>query len=129
MIGKEITVSLRASEIVEKYQRELDKHIDDLRKGRAERTCTIQDFADRLHVHPTHLSNTLHQTLRQSPCDIYENKLLALSKELLSTTNQSIGNIARQLHYDPSNFTKFFKAYTGITPKQYRQRLRSEVKF
>jgi AraC-like DNA-binding protein len=116
-------VSLRANEIVEKYQHVLDQHIDDLRHGRAEKTFEIQDLADLLHIHPTHLSNTLHQTLGQSPCDLYENKLLALSKELLSASNQSIGDIARQLHYDPSNFTKFFKAYTGITPKQYRQNL------
>lgn len=119
----EKSVSLRTTEIIEKYQRELDKHIDDLRHGRAEKTFEIQDLADLLHIHPTHLSNTLHQTLGQSPCNMYENKLLELSKELLANTHQSIGGIARQLYYDPSNFTKFFKAYTGITPKQYRQSL------
>lgn len=123
MIVEKTSVSLRANEIVEKYQRELDQHIDDLRHGRAERTFEIQDLADLLHIHPTHLSNTLHQTLGKSPCDMYEGKLLELSKELLANTNQSIGDIARQLYYDPSNFTKFFKTYTGITPKQYRQSL------
>lgn len=117
------SVSQRAHEIVEQYQRELDQHMDDLRHGRAEKTFEIQEFADLLHIHPTHLSNTLHQTLGQSPCDLYENRLLALAQELLSETRKPVGDIARQLYYDPSNFTKFFKAYTGITPKQYRQRL------
>jgi AraC family transcriptional regulator, regulatory protein of adaptative response / methylphosphotriester-DNA alkyltransferase methyltransferase len=117
------TVSIRAQEIVEKYQQVLDQHIDDLRHGRAEKTFEIQDFADLLHIHPTHLSNTLHQTLGQSPCDLYENRLLALAQELLRDMRKPVGEIARQLYYDPSNFTKFFKAYTGITPKQYRQNL------
>lgn len=118
-----VNTGTRALEIVEKYQRVLDQHIDDLRHGRAEKTFEIQDLAELLHIHPTHLSNTLHQTLGQSPCDLYENRLLALAKELLEDTHKPVGDIARQLYYDPSNFTKFFKAYTGITPKQYRQNL------
>jgi AraC family transcriptional regulator of adaptative response / methylphosphotriester-DNA alkyltransferase methyltransferase len=38
----------------------------------------------------------------------------------LLTTNLSIAQIAGRLTYDPSNFTKFFKQYTGTTPKQFR---------
>lgn len=129
MIAEKTTLRTRAIEIVEKYQHELEQHMDDLRHGRAEKTFEIQDLADRLHIHPTHLSNTLHQTLGQSPCDLYENSLLALSKELLANTNKAVGEIARQLYYDPSNFTKFFKAYTSVTPKQYRQSLTGQAKF
>lgn len=120
--------SWRAGEIVAKYQDVLSQHIEDLRAGRAEKTLEIQDIADLLHIHPTHLSNTLHQTLGLSPCDLYENKLVELSKELLATTNDPVGDIARMLFYDPSNFTKFFKAYAGVTPKQYRQGLKTSGK-
>lgn len=56
-----------------------------------------------------------------SPCDLYESQLLELSKELLLSTNKPIAEIARQLYYDPSNFTKFFKTYTGQTPKEFRK--------
>jgi AraC-like DNA-binding protein len=31
-----------------------------------------------------------------------------------------IAQIAARLTYDPSNFTKFFKAFTGTTPKKFR---------
>lgn len=124
MIESKAVVSIRGNEIVSSYLKELDRHMDDLRKAQADKTFEIQELADILHIHPTHLSNTLHQVLGQSPCDLYENRLLDLSKELLTTTNKSIGDIARQLYYDPSNFTKFFKAYTGVTPKQFRQGVR-----
>lgn len=118
-----LTASLRQKQIVEAYEKALDKHMLELREGKAERTLEIADFANKLNIHPTHLSNTLHQALSQSPCDIYENKLLALAKDLLGDHNKSIKEIAMQLCYDPSNFTKFFKAYEGKTPKQYRQEL------
>jgi AraC family transcriptional regulator, regulatory protein of adaptative response / methylphosphotriester-DNA alkyltransferase methyltransferase len=114
-------VSGRPKEIADRYLIELEKHIDDLRAGRAERTFEVQDFAEKLHVHPTHLSNTLHQVLGQSPCDLYESRLLALAKDLLNSTNKTIAQIAHQLYYDPSNFTKFFKNYMGITPKEFRK--------
>lgn len=112
--------SLRQQQIVDQYQRQLEQHMNDLRTGKAERTFEIKDLADLLHIHPTHLSNTLHQVLGQSPCDMYESHLIALSKELLLTTSKPISEIARQLCYDPSNFTKFFKHFEGLTPRQFR---------
>jgi AraC family transcriptional regulator, regulatory protein of adaptative response / methylphosphotriester-DNA alkyltransferase methyltransferase len=114
------TVSFRQKEIIKQYLVLLDNHIAELKSGTAERTLEIKDFADRLHIHPTHLSNTINEVLDTSPCDLYEHKLVDLSKELMNTTTLSIAQIAGQLHYDPSNFTKFFKRFEEITPKQYR---------
>jgi len=114
-------VSLRQREIVKQYITALDKHIDDLRAGKAEQVLEIRDFAGMLHVHPVHLSNTIKEVTGRSTCDLFEQRLLDLAKELLLTTNHTIAHIAAQLTYDPSNFTKFFKHYTGITPKQFRQ--------
>jgi len=56
-------VSLRQKEIIKGYMALLDNHIAELKSGTAERTLEIKDFADQLHVHPTHLSNTLHEVL------------------------------------------------------------------
>jgi AraC family transcriptional regulator, regulatory protein of adaptative response / methylphosphotriester-DNA alkyltransferase methyltransferase len=70
----------RPDEIVEKYLFELDKHMADLKQGRAESTFEIKDLADLLFIHPTHLSNTIHDVLGKSPCDIYEERLLELLK-------------------------------------------------
>jgi AraC family transcriptional regulator, regulatory protein of adaptative response / methylphosphotriester-DNA alkyltransferase methyltransferase len=96
-------ISLRQKEIVKDYLTQLDKHIDDLKSGTAESTFEIKDLADLLHIHPTHLSNTISQVLGQLPCDLYEQKLMTISKELLLSSNRAISEIARQLSYDPSN--------------------------
>ena len=121
MIEVQPSVSLRQREIVRNYLAELDKHMADLKSGNAESTFEIKDLAELLHIHPTHLSNTISQVLGQSPCDLYEQRLVSLAKDLLLTTTKPISEIARQMDYDPSNFTKFFKHFEGITPRQFRQ--------
>jgi AraC family transcriptional regulator, regulatory protein of adaptative response / methylphosphotriester-DNA alkyltransferase methyltransferase len=108
-------------EIVATYLFELDRHIADLKNGKAESTYKIKDIAALLHIHPTHLSNTIYTVLRKSPCAIYEEKVMAIANELILTTPHSIAEIARHLTFGPSNFTKFFKHFEGITPKQFRE--------
>ena len=111
----------RPNEITKQFLEELDKHMLDLKSGKAEGTFEIQDIASLLHIHPTHLSNTIKEELKKSPCDIYEEKLMDVAKQLILSTKLSIAAIARQLTFDPSNFTKFFKHFEGITPKEFRE--------
>jgi AraC family transcriptional regulator, regulatory protein of adaptative response / methylphosphotriester-DNA alkyltransferase methyltransferase len=113
-------ISARKKELTTDYMKVLEQHIDDLKKGIAERALHIKDLAALLHVHPVHLSNTIKEVTGKSTCQLYEELLVQVSKELLTTTRMSIAEIAVQLTYDPSNFTKFFKHYTGTTPKKYR---------
>lgn len=116
-------ISSRQKEIVRQYTTELDKHILELKAGQVEVMYEIRDLANLLHIHPVHLSNTIKVVTGKSACDLFEERLVKLSKELIATTSLSIGEIARQLTYDPSNFVKFFKKYVGITPKAYRNSL------
>ncbi len=111
----------RPEEITKQFLVELDKHMLDLKTSRAESSFEVQDIAALLHIHPTHLSNTIKAELKKSPCDIYEEKLMDVAKALILQTDQSIAGIARQLTFDPSNFSKFFKHFEGITPNQFRQ--------
>lgn len=114
-------VSFRQKEIVKQYIAELDKHIGQLKLGNVSRALEIREFAALLHMHPVHLSNTIKEVTGRSSCDLYEERLLNVSKELLLETDLPISTIAIQLTYDPSNFTKFFKQYEGITPKKFRE--------
>lgn len=114
-------LSARKKEIVQQYITALDNYIQQLKKGETNEVKEIREFAEMLHIHPVHLSNTIKEVTGRSTCSLYEERLVNVSKELLLTTNLPIGQIAEQLTYDPSNFTKFFKHYTGTTPKQFRQ--------
>lgn len=120
MTAIQAPVSYRKKEIVQEYISQLDLHIAELKEGKVERAKEIRDFAAAMHMHPVHLSNTVKEVTGESTCELYESRLLAVSKELLLTTNWPVAQIARQLTYDPSNFTKFFKAWAGTTPKKFR---------
>lgn len=113
-------VSTRKREIVKQYIAELDKHVEALKKGETDEVLEVREFAQIMHLHPVHLSNTIKEVTGRSSCDLFEERLVNISKELLLTTDMSIAQIAARLTYDPSNFTKFFKAFTGTTPKKFR---------
>jgi len=113
--------SLRQLQIVDQYFIELEKHIADLKSVRVDQKFEIKDFAQILCIHPTHLSNTIHKVLGKAPCDIYQEKLVKISKELILESQKPISSIAKDLTFDTSNFTSFFKRHVGTTPKKFRE--------
>jgi AraC family transcriptional regulator of adaptative response / methylphosphotriester-DNA alkyltransferase methyltransferase len=115
----------RQHEIFADYVRELDKHLDDIMHDRTTVMLEIRDFAELLHIHPTHLTNTIKLTTGKPPCWYFEDKIMQLAKEMLHQ-NIPIKNVAFKLTFDASNFTKFFKRFEGVTPKEYRERVLSE---
>jgi AraC family transcriptional regulator, regulatory protein of adaptative response / methylphosphotriester-DNA alkyltransferase methyltransferase len=113
----------RQHEIMSDYFRELDQHLHDVEAGRVETMFGVKDFAEMLHIHPTHLSNTIKHVTGKSPCDVFEERLLIVAKNLLRDQSRTIADVAQTMTYDPSNFTKFFKRYAGQTPRQFREQL------
>lgn len=100
---------------------ELAIHMDELRTGVADKKYEIGDFAKRLHIHPRHLSNVISKNLHRSPCDIYLEALIDLSKELILSDDRPIYKIADQLTIDRANFGRFFKRHVGLSPMKFRQ--------
>lgn len=115
-------IAARQHEIVAEFLQEIDKHLLDVVEGRATEMFEIRDLAQLLHIHPTHLANTVRHATGKSACYFFEDKILTIVKRMLEENRLSIHSIAIQLTYDPSNFTKFFKRFTGETPKAYRDR-------
>lgn len=113
-------ITHRKAEIADKFLLELNKHIKELISGDIQTAYEINQFADLLYINPNHLSDTIKEVLGKSPCGVYEEKLIEAAKELMDNTNKPINEIAGILLYDHSNFTKFFKRFTGTTPKEYR---------
>jgi AraC family transcriptional regulator, regulatory protein of adaptative response / methylphosphotriester-DNA alkyltransferase methyltransferase len=115
----------RQHEITADFRRAVDLHVADVVAGRATEMLEIRDFADQLHIHPTHLSNTLKLTTGHSPCYYFEARIMDAARQQLRDTNGSVASIAAGLTFDPSNFTKFFKRFESCTPRQYREAVRA----
>jgi AraC family transcriptional regulator of adaptative response / methylphosphotriester-DNA alkyltransferase methyltransferase len=116
----------RQYEITGDFLKAIDKHLDDLMQNRVLDMYEIRDFAEEMHIHPTHLSNTIKLTTGQAPCFFFEEKIMIIAKTLLQNNTISIAEVASRLTFDPSNFTKFFKRFEGVTPKQYREQWQME---
>lgn len=94
--------------------------------GRVEEMFHIKDIAGIMCLHPVHVSNVIKLYTGFHPCHFYELRIVWEAKALLSDPALSIGDVARQLTYDTSNFTKFFKEYEDMTPTEYRKKLTSQ---
>ncbi len=111
----------RGQEITENYFRFLDGHINDVVSGRTDEFLEINEIVDALFISHKHLTDTLQQETGHHPCHFYDDKIIEKAKDLLLNTEQSVSEIAKLLTYDPSNFSKFFKKFTGQTPGQFRK--------
>ncbi|MBB2146153.1 helix-turn-helix domain-containing protein [Pedobacter sp. LMG 31464] len=114
----------RKDEITAKFFELLEKHMGEIMAGKVDKMYHIKDFAALLFIHPTHFSNTIKLTTGHSPCHFAEERTMDEARKMLSETPMSIAEISYKLTFnEPTNFTKFFKSFEGITPKQYRKQI------
>lgn len=111
----------RQAEIMARFKQMLDSHMDDFLAGRVDKMHELKDIAAIICLHPGHLSQVIKLETGHHACYFYEQRILLEAKKLLTDNELLIGIIAHKLDYDVSNFTKFFKRFTGMTPSAYRK--------
>lgn len=103
----------RNSELIKKAMLYISEHFNT--------PLTLEEVAAYVHLHPSYFS-TLFKSSTGSSFKEYLNMVrIEESKRLLSNTDYSIIDIAVAVGFeDQSYFSKVFKKYTGLTPKQFR---------
>lgn len=82
----------------------------------------VKDLADQLNVSPGYLSDMLRIHTGQNAQQHIHNKLIDKAKEILSTTELTVGEIAYRLGFEyPQSFSKLFKAKANVSPLEYRR--------
>lgn len=83
---------------------------------------TVQQVAEQLNISSNYLSDMLRSITGQTTQQHIHNKLIEKAKELLTTTNLSVSEIAYYLGFEyPQSFNKLFKKKTDISPLEFRQ--------
>ncbi|WP_347053369.1 helix-turn-helix domain-containing protein [Flavobacterium olei] len=82
---------------------------------------TVRYLADLLNLSPSYLSDMLRSLTGQNAQQHIHNKMIEKAKELLSTSELTISEIAYQLGFEhPQSFSKLFKTKTKISPVDFR---------
>jgi AraC family transcriptional activator of pobA len=82
----------------------------------------VVDYIQLLHVSPAQLNKLCRQYMGITAQQMIHHKQASEAKRLLRSTNDAVIEIAYQLNFsDPSNFNRFFRSFTGVSPQQYRQ--------
>ena len=86
------------------------------------RSNQVKYYADLMGISTKKLNRITH-TIMDQPAKNYINEMLVLEiKRLLVNTTLSVKEISYQTGFDvPTNFVKFFKKYTGLTPVTFRK--------
>ena len=100
--------------IAQNFKDALSRHIYEKQK--------VAEYADMLAVSPNHLNKCVKITTGQSAQDLLNEMILLEAKVLLKQTDMQISEIAYKLsQQNHSDFSRFFKSKTGLTPKEYKQ--------
>lgn len=103
----------KSNEIIKKAIRYISKNFS--------HALTLDDVAKHVHLNPAYFSTLFKQSTGSSFKEYLNMVRIEESKRLLANTDYSIIDISLATGFeDQSYFSKVFKKYTGLTPKQYR---------
>ncbi|MNV82907.1 Arabinose operon regulatory protein [compost metagenome] len=87
-----------------------------------ERNITIHELAEIAYMHPNYFIRLFKQQIGVPPIQYITRKKITKAKELLRSTQRSVGEIAHDLGFsDLYYFSKQFKKNVGQSPSEFRQ--------
>ncbi|WP_379160018.1 helix-turn-helix domain-containing protein [Paenibacillus sp. sgz5001063] len=83
---------------------------------------TLGKLADVVGLNASYLSQQFKKDTGLAVSDYIQRERIEEAKRLMDLPGITLSDIATRLHFnDQSYFTKVFKKYTGMTPRQFRQ--------
>jgi len=116
-----ITRKKVSNDLLIKFERLLTQYFTDEVQSKSG-LPSVQYFSEQLFVSANYLNDMLKNLTGQTTQQHIHNYIIDKAKELLSTTNLSVSEIAFELGFEYSqSFNKLFKNKTQQTPLEYRQ--------
>lgn len=83
---------------------------------------SVQSLAEQVNLSPSYLSDMLRSLTGRNAQHLIHDKMIEKAKELLSTSNLSVSEIAYQLGFEYSqSFNRLFKTKTDLSPLEFRR--------
>ncbi|MCE7054260.1 helix-turn-helix transcriptional regulator [Algoriphagus sp. AGSA1] len=115
-----ITRQKANSQILDRLEEILNAHFNNISLPDRQ-LPSVQFVAESLNLSPNYLNGVLKTLTGQSTQQHIHERLIEKAKEILSTTNLSVGEIAYELGFEyPQSFSKLFKLKTNQTPLEFR---------
>ncbi len=113
-----ITRKMATNDLLVNFENTLENYFSANREGTLP---TVEKLAAQLNVSSSYLSDMLRNLTGQNTQQHINDKLIEKAKEILTTTNFTVSEIAYQLGFEyPQSFSKLFKKKTDLTPNEYR---------
>ena len=88
----------------------------------------LEDVANFVHLSPHYVSRLFKKEAKTTFINYVTERKIAHAKELLKNTDLSVVNIAMELSFqEHTYFSKVFKKYCGLTPTEYRKKVRDQL--
>lgn len=111
---QEKTTENAASRITQQYKNKLARYIYEKH--------AVAEYASMLTVSPNHLNKCVKASTGKSAQELLSEMILLEAKVLLKQTSLTVNEIAWKIgKEDPSDFIRFFKSKTNLTPTEYRK--------
>ncbi len=89
---------------------------------------SVADYARTLGVTPTHLSRVTRAAVGQGASRVIADRLIREARRNLVYTNLPVSTIAYALGFgDPAYFSRVFARSTGLSPREFRDRIELEM--
>jgi AraC family transcriptional activator of pobA len=106
--------------LLEKLDKLLDTYFND-ETALIHGLPTVQFLAEKLNISPKYLGDVLRALTGHNTQQHIHLKLIEKAKEVLTTSNLTVGEIAFQLGFEhPQSFNKLFKLKTNLSPLEFR---------
>ena len=117
---KQVTI-VKRKEYVEQALEYINRHSSDP-------ALTIREIAHAIHIHENYLSHTFREVMGLPFREYLTQKRIAMSYSLMEKGMTSVSEIAYSVGFaDALYFSKVFKRYNGISPKEHLKKLHPDA--
>ena len=104
---------------IEKAQDYMEAHLRE--------TISMESLARQVGISPRHFIRRFRKATGESPLNYLQQMRIETAKNILETRNATIDEITQSIGYENSGtFRKLFKTYTGLSPREYRDKFSRE---